>query len=675
MTQLKDSYANWENSEITLGNALVERKISWREGVPYSASLVRKKSGFSWKGRGDAALFEIPGLDLRKSELSFSTQTLDFGGRVAPFLRAAISMRNKAMEARLELDVFPELTTLRQRLWVRGKYAGKSVSRKSPESSNPIESETSKNREEDSDWIENIPFSDRHIKLTSLHFHDQTDHHDQLVVQNESTPYHHRLFRSSGNIFLLNRYLSNEALILAKESPTPGASLSRECDELLLSCGQGARLVGSGISGGFPDSDDFFPAYGSSVTLGTPSEVSRDYFRYNDLATGVERPRRFAMTNTWGDRHQDKAISEAFLLKEISAAGEIGADFVMIDDGWQKGTTANSAIKKGGPWEGYHANDPHFWDVHPEKFPSGLAPLVAACKARGAELALWFSPDSSNDFKNWSIDLEILSRLHQTYGIRAYKLDGIKIRSKLGERNFLKLIEGLYARCGKDLLLCLDVTAEIRFGYFYETQSGVLFLENRYTDWGNYHPHRTLRNLWDLSQWIPSRRFQIEILNPKRNPEKYLDDPLAPNTYPVDYLLAIALFAQPLFWMETCFLEAEDRKRIAALMTIWKEERPRLDSAEIIPIGKRPDGKSITGFQARTGKGSGELLLFREHSDHPVEDVQLVELPDTRLRWEKIAGNLSDKEWGVEESDGPAGNLKVRLGKPASYLWLRYRPV
>jgi len=32
-----------------------------------------------------------------------------------------------------------------------------------------------------------------------------------------------------------------------------------------------------------------------------------------------------------------------------------------------------------------------------------------------------------------------------------------------------------------------------------ELAGGVLVLENRYTDWVNYHPHWTLRNLWMLA--------------------------------------------------------------------------------------------------------------------------------------------------------------------------------
>ena len=42
-----------------------------------------------------------------------------------------------------------------------------------------------------------------------------------------------------------------------------------------------------------------------------------------------------AMSNTWGDRNRDSRICEAFVMKEIDAAAELGLDIVQIDDGWQ----------------------------------------------------------------------------------------------------------------------------------------------------------------------------------------------------------------------------------------------------------------------------------------------------------------------------------------------------
>ena len=102
------------------------------------------------------------------------------------------------------------------------------------------------------------------------------------------------------------------------------------------------------------------------------------------------------MSNTWGDRHQDQAICEEFLLKELRRAGEIGVDILQIDDGWECGITSNSKRSSSGVWEGYYNDSQDFWKVNPERFPHGLEAVIQYADGLGIEAGLWFSPDSSN---------------------------------------------------------------------------------------------------------------------------------------------------------------------------------------------------------------------------------------------------------------------------------------
>lgn len=95
-------------------------------------------------------------------------------------------------------------------------------------------------------------------------------------------------------------------------------------------------------------------------------------------------------------------------------------------------------------------------------------------------------------------------------------------------------------------MLNLDVTAGRRGGYFSYSKYGNIFLENRYTDWQNYYPYWTLRNIWTISKYVPAERLQIEFLNNDRNTEKYGDDPFAPAKYDIRYLFATTMAAQPL---------------------------------------------------------------------------------------------------------------------------------
>ena len=188
---------------------------------------------------------------------------------------------------------------------------------------------------------------------------------------------------------------------------------------------------------------------------------------------------------------------------ELERAHELGVDIMQIDDGWQHGVTANSGRVKGGVWEGYYAYNDDFWQVDPMRFPHGLTPIVEKAAEYGVEVGLWFSPDSSRDFANVERDVETLINLYRKYGVRHFKLDGIKVRNKICETRLIYLLNRLSELSGGDIQFNLDVTAEDRFGYFYQQQYGTLFVENRYTDWGNYYPYRTFKNVWDNS--CPSR--------------------------------------------------------------------------------------------------------------------------------------------------------------------------
>jgi alpha-galactosidase len=68
-----------------------------------------------------------------------------------------------------------------------------------------------------------------------------------------------------------------------------------------------------------------------------------------------------------------------------------------------------------------------------------------------------------------------------------------------------------------NMVFDLDVTAEIRPGYFGLPDIGPLFVENRYTDFHRYWPHKTLRNLWELSLVVDPVRLRMELLNNTRN--------------------------------------------------------------------------------------------------------------------------------------------------------------
>lgn len=58
----------------------------------------------------------------------------------------------------------------------------------------------------------------------------------------------------------------------------------------------------------------------------------------------------------------------------------------------------------------------------------------------------------------------------------------------------------------------MDLTNGRRVGYHWFTEYGNIFLENRYTDWGNYYPYKTMRNLWQLSRYTAPEIHKGAIL-------------------------------------------------------------------------------------------------------------------------------------------------------------------
>ncbi len=459
------------------------------------------------------------------------------------------------------------------------------------------------------DTVDAVPHSIRHGSLLKSLYFDDTDRNDYLI---EETPCHLYGYDHphAGSRFLIRDRESGETFFLLKDGPTLHSTLDRHCDEFFWRDGAACGIRGSGIDPEQLSSTQFHRAYGAILGVGASlNRLLSTYLAVTGPRTGLEP---FTISNTWGDRNRDAALDEFFVRSEIDAAAELGIDYVQIDDGWQRGVTKNSGLAAGGVWEGYYAVDEQFWSVHESKFPNGLEPLVEYGRERGVKIGLWFSPDSTGSFSNWRRDADVLLSFYRGLGIDQFKLDGIKIRDKEGEGNLLQLLTAIEHESDGSIDFCMDVTAEIRLGYLYGRRHGKIFVENRYTDWGNYYPYRTLRNLWMLARDMPSRRFQIEVLNNRRNVQAYADDPLAPRGYGMDYLFAIAIPATPLLFMELSHLAQEARAELKPMITLHRSIRDRLSECSIAPIGELPDGHVFSGFQCAHPHGGGYLLLFRD---------------------------------------------------------------
>ena len=605
MEKYKDCYASWTENTIVIGNKRIERRFQWCAQGLVCTATVDKASAKEWRGDEPPAV---------TADMAIECAVSNNGGLSAKHLLLTAMERQGGGVIETKLAVYPQLPFVILERRCKGLHPSSSE-RVAEKGGTGNENAVAKDTIEAAtlDRIDNVPLNVRHLTLKTFKLFDRTDLNDCLVTEEKMHLYPGCSFSMRGNVFLFDNYMENKGLLVVKDSPTHLYQLLENDDSLRVKGTRNADIVGAGLHGDI-DADDWCQLYGTTVGVGDTDELLVEYrqlYRAQYLAPAFKEP--FIMSNTWGDRSQDSRVCEEFMLKEIEAGAKLGVDIIQIDDGWQKGVTINSKARKSSIWEGFYAADPDFWAVHPQRFPHGLKPLVKKAARHGIRFGLWFAPDSSHEFANWRRDVDTVLNLHRMYGISSFKLDSVNLLSKKAETNYLNFLTTVERESNNRIALNLDCTAQNRQGYVMWKQFGTLFVENRYTDWCNYFPHNTLKNLWMLSQFIPPRKFQFELLNNSRNDEKYGDDPLRPAAYDITYEFASVMVANPLVWMEMSNLTDKQITSLQKLVSVYRDVRKDFFNAEIYPIGEQPDGCSYTGFQIVVDDKTGYLLLFKEY--------------------------------------------------------------
>ena len=99
---------------------------------------------------------------------------------------------------------------------------------------------------------------------------------------------------------------------------------------------------------------------------------------------------------------------------------------------------------------------------------------------------------------------------------------------------------------------------------------------------------------------------------------------------------------------------------MAPLLAVWKQHRKNFCDADIVPIGEKPSGRSITGFAVESNDNVDYLLLFRETTDREGAIISVPELKDGEV--EILASNC---EAQVKALDGA---VQVKLSQPRGYV-------
>jgi alpha-galactosidase len=510
--------------------------------------------------------------------------------------------------------------------------------------------------------VERVIPGRQHLRLIQVNLQAQSDFHNELVHESEWLLHPaERNLRLRGNLFVVEDTATYEGWIFVKAGPLPGERAVQANADLAYVSGLGGHeihlLAHANEAGRYPWTVlDYQGGRRGCVCAihGFQRSLRPDH------------PPEL-LTNTWGDRSQDSRVGHEFMLQEIAAAARLGADVVQIDDGWQTGITSNSASAKPGDatWGSFASSRADFWSIHPDRFPHGLEPLVGNARELGIALGLWFAPDSTNDYALFEQDAAVILNLFRTIGIRHFKIDGVCTVSVLGEDRLRSFFEIVAKGSDNQVLFDIDITAGIRPGYFGLMSTGRLFIENRYTDWHGYWPHQTLRNFWKLTRWIDPRRLRMEFLNPARNLDKYLDDPLAPSNVPIETSFAAVMLGAPLAWLEASNLPTDAIERLARLVALWREYRIELTNGDILTLGEVPDGWTWTGLASVDPKDRHmHVLVFRECNPVPKAKLQLPTPEGLSWKIHHIAGSGI----AVIRNDK---TLVVEIPERGNFVWIR----
>jgi len=661
-----DCSAKLENGVLSLENSKILRNYQWNEGNIITSSLTDKANGKAWQMTGKKPDLALPGESEKAENAVFTSKVVDETAIAPAHLEAEIVYSLGKLEVKRVFRLYSNCPAIACDLYFRGE----SVSSWIQAGTNladmvNIEKLTASNAGNNTPVLEKLELPGRHWQLNAVEFFDVTDRFNTLVKSVRALSYRPNQYR--GNLLFAYDNASENGVFILKEAPTSNVQLAYPGSDFITEYGT-FRAVGIGINPADLDPKEWKRAYGFVTGVYSVNEQNglmalRNYQKNLRL----HKPGRDEMVlmNTWGDRGQDTRVRESFALAELEAGAKLGITHFQLDDGWQLGQSSNSAFK-GGSLESIW-NNPKYWEPHPERFPNGLEPVVKKGKELGIEVCLWFNPSKDKSNENWEKDANALIGLYKKYGIRTFKIDGVNLPDKTAELNFRKFLDKVKQATDNQVVFNLDVTAGRRGGYHYFNEYGNLFLENRYTDWTNYYPYTTLRNLWMLSKYVPTEKFQIEFLNKWRNTDKYTNDPFAPANYSFDYLFAITMAAQPLAWFEGNGLPAEAIAIGAPVIKKYREIQTDLHHGSIFPIGDEPSGRSWTGFQS-VQDGKGYFIVFREANDDNKCEMKTWLTEGKTIIFRPVVGNGAPFTAKV----GKNGAVTFELPEKNSYLLYAY---
>lgn len=665
----RDCFVSFNKACLKIGNSRFQRTWSLDKGAPRVTSVLDRERDREWSAETPfAEVFRKQELPLRGApEIKVTGGKDDHQGTSEPHLLVKVELAYKHADVRWTHRIWPEFPM------IVTHYAVSKRGEPDPGEPETYVDTGGRHIHPADDRMDGFGLAPLHMTAYTTTFIARTDHHDNLVKERKAVTYPKENMREPGHFFHLVDRVEEGGLLAVKLAPPPDEQLAYPGHDFVCS-GRTLAVTGSGIGREDLDSGEECASYeyGIGVTNGLElSGVELFYALYRKRSRPLSDRRFSILSNTWGDGNGSKRMNAEMFAEEIETGAQIGLTHCQLDAGWHKGQFADLQVEENKP-KGPYGLDPDFWTVNKEKFPDGLQPMVDLAAKKGLQLGFWFAPDSTRDYANWRKDADVVLGMWRDYGFQAVKIDGVSIHSKRGESHFLSFLKMLHEESRGALCVNFDITGgrSQRLGHFYGNEFvGNLFIENRYALDGSYYTFRTLRNLWQLSRYIPTYRLQMEFVNTEIRCRNYGDDPLAPRTFGTEFSCAVALFANPLCWMEVGQLSESDKKALATLLHAYRPHQEAILQGRVYPVGEEPDGHAWTGFQSVTSRGSGYLIVFREATDRGVGRFVLHDVvPGSKLQIQRLAGASRLRQLKVgEDSD-----VSLYLPQERSYGLVKY---
>lgn len=664
----KNYYSRLENDTLTIGNSVIERKFIWNKGNLITFSLTDKSLDQCWVNKVKFPDFVIA-RDTQSISNSLCTVKEIKETSIHPaYLETEVSYTLGSLDVRRIYRIYADCPAIACDTYLRGStdiiLDGKVANM--ADMKNIEFAEDMKSRQVTA-VLDQLKFDGFHWQTRAVEFYDVTDWNNNLVFEKDFIPY--RKNSCKGNILFARNMENGNGFFFLKEAPSSEVQLAYNGYDFTTEFGH-FIVTGLGMTEKDIRENEWCKTYSCVTGVYGGSELNglvalRSYQK--NLRHLLSHRDEMVMMNTWGDRSQDSKVNEKFSLLELEKAARLGISHFQIDDGWQVGKSPNSALAKGSfknIWD-----NPDYWKPDPLKYPNGLKPIVERGKELGVEICLWFNPSVQNNYADWEKDVQALVSLYNKYGIRTFKIDGLAIPTKQADINLRKLFDKVLQMTGNNVVFNLDATAGRRGGYHTFNEYGNIFLENRYTDWQNYYPYWTLRNLWKLSKYVPAEKLQIEFLNKWRNADKYGKDVFAPANYSFEYLFATTMAAQPLAWFEGSGLP-EEAFDISHLIKSYRRMQHDFHSGVILPVGDEPSGRSWTGFQS-VKKDCGYFIFFRENNPNQTAAIKTWLPENTRVKCTPILGNAKE----FTQTTGVEGRLMIHLPQVNDFVVYMYETV